>query len=90
MFQEIEEFFESCEYNVNQELFYKYEDAVKYLEAIYDLYIDYIEKNYCEEGESADDVCRIVRYSENYYEIYMGSEFYTSFNIYEKSIMSFN
>ena len=90
MFQKIEDFIESCEYYSYEELFYKYEDAIKYFKEAYESYIDYIDKNYCLEGEIVDDVCEITRHSEDYYTIYMEAIFYTSFKIHEKTIMSFN
>ena len=90
MFQEIEDMYNTCEYYTHEELFYKYEDAVKYLEEVYESYIDYIDKNYCLEGETVNDCCEINRYSEDYYTIYMEEIFHTSFNIYEKTIMNFN
>ena len=90
MFQEIEDLIDNCEYYTNEELFYRYEDAVKYLKEAYEATIDDIEKNYCEEGEGADDYCKINRYSESHYEIYMESEFFISFNVYEKIVMDFD
>ena len=90
MFQKVEELIEVCEYHSHEELFYKYEDAVKYFKEIYELYIDYIDKNYCLEGESVDNVCIITRHSEDYCTVYMEGIFFTSFKIHEKYIMSFN
>ena len=92
MFQKTEEYVNDydSEFHTDEELFYKYEDAVKYLEEIYELKIEDIEELYCLEGESAEDYCEITRYSESHYDIYMESEFFISFNIYEKNIMSFD
>lgn len=90
MFQKAEDFYELCESYTHEELFYKYEDAVKYLEEEYELYIDYVDKNYCLEGELVDDVCEIIHHSEDYRTVYMEELFYASFRIYEKTIMSFN
>lgn len=90
MFQKVEDFYELCESYTHEELFYKYEDAVKYLEEEYELYIDYVDKNYCLEGEIVDDVCEIIHHSEDYRTVYMEDLFYASFRIYEKTIMSFN
>ena len=92
MFQKIEEYVRDydSEFYTYEELFYEYKDAVKYLEEIYELKIEDIEELYCEEGESADDYCDITRCSEDHYEIYMESEFFISFKIHEKFIMSFN
>ena len=90
MFQKIENVYEYHECYIHEELFYKYEDAVKYLEEIYESTIEEIEEDYCVEGESADDYCEIIRYSESYYTIIMEDEFYMSFKIHEKTIMNFN
>ena len=92
MFQKTEEYINDydSEFYTDEELFYKYEDAVKYLEEIYDSYIDYIDKNYCLEGEIVDDYCEIIRHSEDYYTICMKEIFCTSFKIHEKTVMSFN
>ena len=89
MFQKVEELIEVCEYHTHEELFYKYEDAVKYFKELYELYIDYIDKNYCLEGEIVDNVCVITRHSEDYCTVYMEGIFFTSFKIHEKYIMSF-
>ena len=92
MFQKIEEYVRDydSEFYTDEELFYEYKDAVKYLEEIYELKIEDIEELYCEERESADDYCEITRYSKSHYEIYMESRFFISFNIHEKTIMNFN
>ena len=90
MFQKTEELIQLCEYHTHEELFYKYEDAVKYFKELYELYIDYIDKKYCLEGEIVDNVCAITRHSEDYCTVYMEEIFFTSFKIHEKYIMSFN
>ena len=92
MFQKTEENVNDYDYEfyTDEELFYKYEDAVKYLEEIYELKIEDIEELYCLEGENADDYCEIIRYSESHYTIYMESEFFISFEIHEKTVMGFN
>ena len=90
MFQKIEELFSNCDYFTEEELFYKYEDAVKYLEEVYESTIESIEEVYCEEGESADDFCEINHFSKDHCTIYMEDEFWISFEIHEKIIMNFN
>ena len=92
MFQKIKEiyYYHYCECNTEEELFYNYEDAIKYFKEVYNLTIEEIEKNCCETRKTASDLCEIRHYNESQCTIFKEDDFWISLAIYEKTIMSFN
>ena len=92
MFQKVKQILSDCNYNcyTEEELFYDYEDAIKYFKEVYNLTIERIEEHCCEEGEKVFDLCEINHYSKDRCRIFMEDEFWISFEIHEKTIMNFN
>lgn len=90
MFQKIEEMMNDCEYDTHEELFYTEDDAIEYMEYLFEEEIKIIEEIYCYENETAYDYCDITEDKERRIKnIYMEGEFYISFNVYNKQIMRF-
>ena len=87
MFQEIYE--ERNDYGTEEELFYREEDALEYMKVAIEEKIKIIKDTYCSDDEDAEDYCEITEHSYDNVTIYMEDEFFISFAVYKKKIMSF-
>ncbi len=89
MMQKITEDIDGCEYDTHEELFYTWEDANEYMEALFEEEIRILTSMYCDGADDdLEDYCEITeRY--NHKSIYMEDSFWMAFNIEKKIIMSF-
>ena len=89
MFQEVYENHNSCDYDTKEELFYKEEDALEYMKIAIEEELESIRDMYCDDDEDPEDYCEITKLGYDHVTIYMEDEFWISFAVYKKKIMSF-
>ena len=89
MFQEVYEEHNNCIYDTREELFYKEEEALKYMEIAIEEELRNIKDRYCDDDDDVEDYCEITKHSHDNVTIYMEDEFWISFTVCKKKIMSF-
>lgn len=89
MFQEVYENSIDCEYDTTEELFYKEDDALEYMRVAIEEEIRSIKDMYCDDYDDVEDYCEITELSHSHVTIYMEDEFWISFTVCKKKIMSF-
>ena len=89
MFQAIYENHNNCDYDTKEELFYKEEDALEYMRVAIEEEIRSIKDIYCDDDDDVEDYCEIAEHDYNNVTIYMEDEFWISFAVCKKKIMSF-
>ena len=89
MFQTIYEIHNNCDFDTKEELFYKEEDALEYMKVAIEEELESIRDMYCDDDEDPEDYCEITELGYDHVTIYMEDEFWISFAVCKKKIMSF-